>query len=394
MKYIVIGAGIIGNAIAREVSKRKIGDVLVMEKESDSAMHASGRNSGVIHSGINQRHGTKKSQLCLEGSKLLREYCLEKEIPMIECGTLIVALTEKERVDLKNLFAMAEKVGVPGVRIISHSELREREPFARGLEALLSPTGAVVAPKILVKHLQADAETFGAEYLFETTVKGIHGKTIATSRGDFQTDFIINCAGLQADEIAHMMGAGLDYSVIPFRGEYVSVPAKVNSMIYQVPDLRYPFLGVHLTNSVDGKILAGPTATISLGGKENYTKKYNFKEITKILFQKGFVPWVAKTLTDPASLNQIVYNLKLSHSPRFLAREIEKIYCEEVNHLDMSPHPAGIRAQLVNSKGNLVNDFYIEKTPNSLHLLNAVSPGMTSSLAFAKHITDNYLPRK
>lgn len=391
MRYAIIGAGIIGNAIAREISKRNIGEVIVLEKESDCAMHASGRNSGVIHSGINQRPGTMKAQLCLEGSRLLRDYCIEKNISMEECGTLIVALTEKEKIDLENLLVMAKKVGVPGVKIISRSELREREPFAIGLEALLSPTGAVVNPKSLVKSLQTDAESFGTEYQFNTIVKGISPNTITTTKKDFRADFIINCAGLQADEIAHMMGVGLNYSVIPFRGEYVSVSAKLNSMIYQVPDLRYPFLGVHLTKSTDGKILAGPTATISLGGKEDYTKNYNFKELSKILKQTGFIPWATRTLIDPSSLNQIVYNLRLSHSPNFLAKEIEKIYLGNINPCDMYIHPAGIRAQLVDSKGKLVNDFCIEKTPNSLHILNAVSPGMTASLAFAKHITDNYL---
>ncbi len=394
MNYIVIGAGIIGNALAREISKRNMGSVLVLEKEMDSAMHASGRNSGVIHSGINQRHGTMKAQLCLEGSRLLRDYCLEKGIAMKECGTIIVALTEKERKDLEHLFVMAEKVGVPGARLISQGELREREPFAKGLEALLSPTGAVVAQKSLVKSLQADAESFGAEYRFGTIVKEINGRTITTSHGDFKTDFIINCAGLQADEIAHMMGVGLNYSVIPFRGEYVSVPAKVNSMVYQVPDLRYPFLGVHLTSSTDGKTLAGPTATISLGGKEDYAKTYNLQSITKLLAQIGVIPWATKTLINPSSLKQIVYNLRLSHSPTFLAREIEKLYSGEIQLRDMRSHPAGIRAQLVDSNGNLVNDFCLETTPHSLHLLNTVSPGMTSSLAFAKHITDKYLLRK
>ncbi len=393
MRYTIIGAGIIGNAIAREISKKNIGSVLVLEKEVDSAMHASGRNSGVIHSGINQHYGTNKAQLCLEGSKLLREYCGERNIAMEECGTIIVALTEKERTDLENLLTMAKKVGVPGVRIISQSELREREPFAKGLEALLSPTGAIVAPKSLAKSLQADAESFGAKYRFNTIVQEINERTITTSKENFQTDFIINCAGLQADKIAHMLGVGLNYSVIPFRGEYVSVSAKVNSMIYQVPDLRYPFLGVHLTKSTDGKILAGPTATISLGGREDYAKKYSPIEISKILSQRGFIPWVARTLIDPASLKQITYNLRLSHSPKFLAREIEKIYSKEIKISEMYSHPAGIRAQLVDSNGKLVNDFCIKTTQNSLHILNAVSPGMTSSLAFAKHITDNYLPK-
>ncbi len=391
MKYCIIGAGVIGNAIAREISNRKLGEVIVLEKESESAIHASGRNSGVIHSGINQKPGTKKAELCLEGSKMLRDYCQEKKISMEECGTLVVALTEKERAKLKLMQEMALQIGVPGVRIISGEELREREPSANGLEALLSPTGAIVDARAVVKSLQKDAESNGAEYKFNTQVTDINRRTIITSNGEITADFIINCAGLHADKIAHMAGAGREYSMLPFRGEYVKIPAHIESMIYQVPDMRFPFLGVHLTKHIDGSVLAGPTATLSFGGREDYEKSQGLQGVPEFLRQKGFIKWAARTALTPASLKQLIYNLRLSNSREVLANEIDKIYDGHINPEDMEAHPAGIRAQLISSDGRLVNDFHIETMPGSVHILNAVSPGFTASLAFANYIAANYI---
>ena len=272
-KYIIIGGGIIGSSIAREIRKRDLGDVVVLEKEPDLGYHASGRNSGVIHSGINQTPGLLKAKICVKGNRMLRDYCRENGIPMSECGTLVIGRDDEEIRILDKLMYMGKELEVPGLKIIDKTELREREPFSNGLVALLSPTGAIVDSKALLKTIAKEAESLGVKYQFGAEVREISDNgAIKTGEETINADFIVNCAGLHADKIAHMMGVGLDYLIITFKGNYVKVPVPINSMLYQPPDLRFPFLGVHLTKKIDGSVVAGPTATLSFG-RENYDGK-------------------------------------------------------------------------------------------------------------------------
>jgi len=394
MKYCIIGSGIIGSAIAREIALRGIGDVEVIEKEEGLGKHASGRNSEVIHSGINQKPGTYKAKFCLEGSKMLREYCLSHGVPMEECGTIVTANSEKEIEALNHIYNLGKQVGVPGIRIISKSELTEREPYAKGLEALLSPSGAILDSKSLLEEVMEDAVSAGAIYSFGEKVLDISGGKIITEKSEINADKIINCTGLNADRIAHIMGVGKDYFIIPIRGDYLQVPLEVSSMIYQVPDLRFPFLGVHLTKKVNGGVIAGPTASLSLGGREDYDRKKGVLGLSEMICEPSFWRWGIDSLLDQAKLEQIVYNVKLSNSQNFFVEEIEKIYSGPIDSKKISPYRSGIRAQLVNSKGIMIDDFLIEETENSIHVLNTVSPGLTSSLAFAKHIVDKYIEKK
>jgi len=394
--YCVIGAGgIMGLGIAGEILLRGLGHVTLVDKEPKAGAHASGRNSGVIHSGINQKPGTEKARLCLEGSRILRQYCQERGVQMEECGTIVTALNDEDKAKLLHLKEMGDGVGVSGLRIISPEELREREPNAKGLEALFSPTGAIVDSHALLRSLENEVRSRGADILFNQEVRSIKGKTIELNGRYMTVDHIINCAGLQADRIAHFCGVGGGYRIIPFRGDYLKVPAKVNSMIYQVPDLRFPFLGVHLTKTVGGEVMAGPTANLSFGGREDYEVSNGFKGLREMALHPHFWMWAIRTLGSSATRQQIAYNRKIASSKDEFVKEVQKIYNGEIDPTDVVPYRSGIRAQLVTRTGRMVDDFLVLSGENSTHPLNVVSPGLTSSLAFAKYIVDRYIePRK
>ena len=384
--YVVIGGGIIGSAIARELGLRGTGKVTVLEKESSVGRHASGRNSGVIHSGINQKPGSVKARMCVEGNRRLREYCVKHAVPMQECGTLVVARQESELPVLDKLLAMGRECGVPGLTIIGNSELKEREPLANGKAALFSPTGAVVDSPALLKAVVADAQAQGVRYRYVHRVNGIKGTNISTTQGDINGDYVINCAGLYADNVAHMMGLGREYRIIPFRGEYMEVKnTDIRSMIYQTPDLRFPFLSIHLTREADGKVLAGPSAVLSFG-RESYDKEWHWHETATMVLSPQFLGLIS----NPSFLNVAFQNARTSLSKRAFHDQIRSL-APSVKLEDLVPARSGIRAQMVNSKGEMVDDILVEYREHSTHVLNAVSPGMTCSLAFADHVVREIL---
>ncbi|MBI4387560.1 MAG: L-2-hydroxyglutarate oxidase [Candidatus Omnitrophica bacterium] len=387
--FLVVGGGIIGTAIAREILLRKLGDVTILEKEDHLAEHASGRNSGVIHSGINQRPGSLKARMCLEGSKRLREFCRDHDVPMRECGTIVAAQNESDEKVLDQLLEMGRAVGVPKLQILSREELNEREPDAIGTKALLSPTGAVVDSRALLKRMAEEVMRLGGHYEFSACVTKINLRHVITNQTEYSFDHLINCAGLYSDQVAHQMGVGLEYTIIPFRGEYMEIKnssLRVQSMVYQVPDLRFPFLSVHLTREADGKLLAGPTAALSFG-RESYKKEFNWCE-TGAMFLK---PQFWGLLASKEFMTLAWMNAKISFSVREFLKEIQKI-CPKVSAKDIMPYRAGIRAQMVDRRGKMVNDLVVKFCENSTHVLNAVSPGMTASLAFAEYVVNGILP--
>lgn len=378
---IVIGGGIVGGAIALYIARRGLAKVTVLEKEPSLGHHASGRNSGVIHSGINQKPGTLKARMCVEGSRLLREYCRQRKVPMVECGTLVVARAESERKSLETLFELGKQCGVPDLRLLDHDELERREPGACGVQALLSPTGAVVDSLGLLKTVAQEAESLGVEFRYGHEVVGIDSGRVTTSHGTFQADHIVNCAGLYADKIAHWMGVGLEYQVIPFRGEYMEVSGcDVRSMIYRVPDPRFPFLSIHLTRETDGRVLAGPSAVLAFG-REAYDKEWHWRETAEMFASGSF--W--RMALRPSFLRLACENAKTSFSKGSFLREIQSLV-PSVRREQLKPARSGIRAQMVDRQGKLVEDILVHYGQDSTHVLNAVSPGMTSSLAFAEHV--------
>ena len=382
-QYVVIGGGIIGSSIAREIAIRKLGEVIVLEKEAGLGKHASGRNSGVLHSGINQKPGSLKARMCVEGNKKLRRYCREMGVPMKECGTLVVANTPQQERTLYTLLGMGTVAGVEGLSILSREELREREPCAEGTLALFSPNGAVVDSNALLNSVASEAMIHGVIYTLGCEVEEIKDGTLVSTKGVFHPKHIINCAGLYADRFAHMMGVGLDYRIIPFRGEYMQVEGvDIRSMVYQVPDLRFPFLGVHLTREVDGKVLAGPTAALSLG-RESYDKQIDVRETLEMMTSMNFL----RLIMSRTMLRLAYENMKMSLSKRAFVNAIREI-CPDVRGEDISTYRAGIRAQMVDRKGSMIEDILVEFREDSTHVLNAVSPGITCSMVFAEYVVD------
>ncbi len=384
MRYVIVGGGVIGTTIGLALARKKAGEITILEKENSIGQHASGRNSGVIHSGINQKPGSLKAKMCLEGSRRLREYCQQRRVSMVECGTLVVARDAKDLEVLERLKEMGAQCGVPALALIGRDELSNKEPSVQGIAALSSPTGATVDSLSLLLSLAADAKAAGVKYHLYEEVKRIEEGMLVTNRGSVKADHVINCAGLHADEIAHCMGAGQGYRVIPFRGEYMEVKGcELHGMVYQAPDLRFPFLSIHLTRETDGRVLAGPSAVLSFG-REAYDKQWQWHDALDMFFSRPFL----RLVTSREFLGVALRNARLSLSKRAFLEEIQKL-APGVKMEQLSPARSGIRAQMVDAQGRMVEDIVVEYRKDSTHVLNAVSPGMTCSLAFADHVVEN-----
>lgn len=392
-RYVIIGAGIIGSSIARELAQREVGEITVIEKEGHLGEHASGRNSGVLHSGINQVPGTMKARMCVEGNRRTRAFCERHGVRWEQCGTIVVARNRQEREVIDTLLDMGNKAGVEGLRIIDRDELKAREPEVEAPEALLSPTGSILDTTGFLCAVANDAESRGAKFVMGAKVTGYARcgahQAVITDLDTFPADHIINAAGLHADTIAHMMGAGEDYVVIPFRGDYLEIKNLVcNSMVYQAPDLRYPFLGVHFTKTVDGEVLAGPTATLSFG-REAYDKGIRLGEA---LWMAGKLPFW-KLVLSGEFIKLVIHNARVSFDQTEFLREVQGL-APGVEQGDIHPYRSGIRAQMVDRSGKMVSDLIVEYHPEQTHVLNAVSPGMTSALPFAEEVVNNIIGPK
>ncbi len=388
--YYIIGGGIIGTAIAREIRRRDLGDVLVLEKEDRLGMHASGRNSGVIHSGINQKPNTLKADICVKGSKMLRDYCEGYSGLYKKCGTIVTASNDGDKSRLKRLLENGLACGVKGLRIMGREELLEKEPNASGDEAIFSPDGAIVDSEMLLISMASEARSLGAEYILGCEVFGVRDNRLLTNKGVFEFGHAVNCAGLYADEIARFFNleTAKNLKVIPFKGDYKQVDININSMIYHPPQhTEFPFLGVHLTKTIDGRVLAGPTSTLSWRGRESYDGEYNLKEMGEILFSRNF-----RRLVKNKEFRKLAWeNAQISYNNRRFIKEINTLLNFSIEKREVKHYMSGIRAQMVSREGKMVNDFLIEQAKDSTHILNAVSPGMTCCLAFAEYVVENYV---
>jgi len=304
---------------------------------------------------------------------------------MNECGTLVVAQNKAEERVLFTLLGMGQVVGVPGLRVFDEPELKRREPEVRGVRALFSPTGAVVDSVKLLEAVSEEVKSLGGRYVMEAKVFRVsHGNVVESTKGDYQAGHIVNAAGLYSDQIAWMMGAGLNYVIIPFRGEYLMVEGVlVSSMVYQAPDLCYPFLSVHLTKSVHGELLAGPTATLAFG-RESYDKQIQWGETKDMLARPHF--W--KLILGREFLGLALHNGKISLLRSAFLSEIRKL-CPAACASGLKPYRSGIRAQMVDRSGRMLDDIVVEFKRDSTHILNAVSPGMTSCLAFSEYVVNH-----
>lgn len=396
---VVIGAGAIGASVALHLAKQGI-KVTVVEKEAGPALHQSGRNSGVIHAGYNLKPGSLKAKFCVAGSRRLRAYCREHGIPMFEGGILIVARTDAERAVLAELKRRAEANGV-GTRLVDESGIRAIEPAARGIEALQAPEGASFDSVAYVKQLLAEAGERGAKVVYDTRVERIEDPSLAVGRSDGQAvgqsvmvrtsngvvecKVVVSCAGLHADRLAGPLAE--DVRVIPFRGYYAElIPERrdlVRSHIYAAPDLNYPFLGVHLSRRVDGRVIVGPGAMLAFG-REGYSfSSVDLHDLWLSLTWPGFYG----LFREPRFLELVKDEVRKSLFLKYIWEEA-RLLVPELRSGDLVRSYAGNRAQLVSRDGTLVDDILVRETDHAVHVLNAVSPGLTCSLPFGEELAD------
>lgn len=392
--YLIIGAGVMGLTIARELVNQGAEDILILEKEAGLGRHASGRNSGVLHAGIYYAPGTARARSCFEGNQLMKAFCREKGLKLAETGKVIVAF---KPIELETLYELRNRALENGteVELVCAKDLAEYEPNARTADqALYSPHTAQIDPKEVLQALHDELVATGKVRIqFETHFKGAHESkksVVLTNKGDIEYRYLVNAGGAFSDKIAHAFDVGKQYQLLPFKGVYRKLKKEhsgfVRGNIYPVPNIKNPFLGVHFTKSVHGDVYLGPTA-IPAFGRENYGIIRGLDgEFFSILARDAKL-----MLTNEKFRNTALDEIGKYGFKRFfedagrLVRNLKKDMIEPSSKV-------GIRPQLVDIEtGELVMDFKVETRENSLHLLNAISPAFTSSMAFARMLVDEHI---
>lgn len=385
---VIIGAGIVGLATAyRLLERRPSLELIVLEKENGPARHQTGHNSGVIHSGIYYRPGSFKASLCVEGAKALVDFCRNHSIAYEICGKIVAATNGIEAERLQELWRRGTANGVPGMAVLSAAEARTIEPHVRCVRALWVPTTGIVDFRHVAKKFAELIVSRGGRVLFSQPVTAIRkGKarmTVTTPKGEFSTPLVINCAGLHADRVARLAGMTPPCRIVPFRGEYYSLQPHrrhlVRSLIYPVPDPRFPFLGVHFTRRIDGSVEAGPNAVLAWA-REGYTHRtVHMGDLLETLTYPGFVRLAHRYWKT--GLQEMIR----SCSKTLFAKALQKLV-PEVTAGDLAPGGAGVRAQALSPDGRLLDDFVILAQSGQVHVLNAPSPAATSSLAIGDEV--------
>jgi (S)-2-hydroxyglutarate dehydrogenase len=384
----IVGGGILGLAVGRELVRRRPGTrVVVFEKEDRVAVHQTGHNSGVVHAGLYYKPGSLKAQLCAKGRVLVREYVAEHGLPYDQCGKLVVAIDESELGRFDALEKTATANGVPGLRRVDATEIREIEPHATGLVALHSPETAITDFVAIAETVAGEIEAAGGEVRLSTEVmdigRTVGGITVTTARGPETLDRLIVCAGLQSDRLVADRKSGP--RIVPFRGEYMTVSeAKrefVRGMVYPVPDPRYPFLGVHFTRRVSGGLEVGPNAVLALE-REGYRRSdLRARDVRDIVTWPGF--WRLARQHWRTGVTEVRGTLSKRAYMRFAQR-----YVPDIGAGDVVRAGSGVRAQAVERDGSLVDDFRITQSDGVTNVRNAPSPAATSSFAIAEYVVD------
>ena len=386
----VVGGGIVGLAIARELTLRWPGaKVTVLEKEDRLGAHQTGHNSGVVHAGIYYKPGSLKAELCTRGRLLLQEFCAERGLPYEECGKLVVAVDPSELGRFEALEATARANGVPGLVRLEGTDITAVEPYAAGLVALHSPATAITDYGAVAAAYALDVEAAGGEVLLSTEVTGIRtgagGVDVTTARGPRRFSRLVVCAGLHADRVSRLADGIDGPRIVPFRGEYMSVRSAkadlVRGMIYPVPDPRYPFLGVHFTRRVGGGLEVGPNAVLGLA-REGYRRTdASWADVRSMATWPG--TWRMARQHWRTGLTEMRGSLSVRAYMRTAGR-----YVPEIGAADVVRAQAGVRAQAVDRDGSLVEDFRIGHQDGITTVRNAPSPAATSSLAIAEYVAD------
>ncbi len=386
--YAVIGAGIVGLSTALHLRKQNV-SVVVLEKEKEPGLHQSGRNSGVIHSGIYYKPNSSKSELSIRGRNLLIEYLKKKDINFRQEGKIVV---DNDLNKLENLLDRSIELDMEGVKIVRDDELLSIEPNSVMLNGLFVPQAGVVDYKEVVQAYAKDFIEMGGEIKYIEEIKEIENinglKSIKGNKDTYNCEFLINCAGLFSDEIAKLDNMSPNVKIIPFMGEYYKISniknKILNNMIYPLADPDLPFLGIHLTKTANGDIEAGPNAVLAFS-KEGYKwTDINFVDLTKVLTFPGMLKLGKKYFRTGIS------EMYRSLNKNIFVKEIQKLI-NGVDLSDIKQIPSGVRAQAVDKDGNLVDDFLFEEGENSLHVLNSPSPAATASLAIGESIVSKIL---
>ncbi|MET9489078.1 L-2-hydroxyglutarate oxidase [Nocardia sp. NPDC006630] len=385
--YCVIGGGIVGVATAYRLLDRHPGaSLLLVEKADALGVHQTGHNSGVIHSGIYYEPGSLKARLCRAGAQQTKEFAAAHDIPFRVCGKLLVATDSAEHARMLALYERSVTNGVE-VELLGTAELVRREPRVTGVGALYVPSTGIIDYQRVTEALADEVRAAGGEIVLGAEITAIDetadAVTVSGPSGSWRAARLVVCGGLQADRLARLAGVDTDLRIVPFRGEYYQLPPDrsdlVHTLIYPIPDPELPFLGVHLSPTIDGGLTVGPNAVLGLA-REGYRKgSVDLRDAREILGYRGFHRVAA------ANVRTGLREMRNSVFKRGYLAECRR-YCPELTRQDLLPREAGIRAQAVRRDGTLVHDFLLERTARSVHVLNAPSPAATSALPIAAHI--------
>jgi L-2-hydroxyglutarate oxidase len=387
---VVIGGGIVGLSVARTLLEKRPGiRVAVLEKEDDWARHQTGRNSGVLHSGIYYKPGSLKAKLCREGNRRLVDFCEQYGIRYELCGKVIVATTAAELPLLENLYQRGVANGLAAKKL-SAPEVKEIEPHVSCLAGVQVPSTGIVDFVGVCRRLAELVSAKGGELRLGTKVQGFrvdgNGGVLETSKGTLAARWVINCAGLHSDRVAQLAGAEPGARIVPFRGEYYELKPErrslVRNLIYPVPDPNFPFLGVHFTRMIDGSVHAGPNAVLSLKREGYHRTSFNLRDFVDTMTYGGF--WRLAAKHAKSGLEE----MHRSFSKEAFVRSLQKLI-PEIRGEDLIPGAAGVRAQALRPDGGLVDDFLIIHSPSAIHVCNAPSPAATACLEIARVIVEN-----
>jgi (S)-2-hydroxyglutarate dehydrogenase len=392
--FAIIGGGIVGLAAAREILRaRPNASIVVVEKENAVARHQTGHNSGVIHAGIYYAPGSLKARFCREGAAATKTFCAEQGIKFENCGKLLVATNHREHAQMEALFERAKQNGIKAERIDA-AGLRRLEPNVTGTGALLVPSTGIVDYKLVASAFAQIAAAQGADLQLGTEIIAIRedpdGVELSAVQQSWRARFLIVCAGLQSDRLAKLAEIKIDHRIVPFRGEFYTLPSSraglINHLIYPIPDPALPFVGIHLTRTIDGRIIVGPNAVLGFA-REGY-EKFSFqpRDVIDYIAFPGFWKVVGTHFGSGAE------EMRNSLWKQGYLGQCRK-YCPSLTLADLEPGLTGIRAQAVLRDGTLVHDFLFAETARMLHVCNAPSPAATSAIPIARMIAEKVLTR-
>lgn len=385
----IIGGGIVGLATAYRLLQRiPASKVLVLEKESGPGRHQTGHNSGVLHCGLYYAPGSARARMAVQGIRSMAAFCAEHDVPYELCGKVVVAAQEEEIPRLKALFERGKANGLEGLQVLRPEQIRELEPHATGLAGLHVPQEGIVDFIAAADAMAKKIQELGGEIRFSSGVTKLqenNGWIVHTTSGDYEADFLINCAGLHCDRVSRIAGNRDSTKIVPFRGEYYKLKPErqhlVRNLIYPVPNAKFPFLGVHFTRQIRGGVEAGPNAVLAFA-REGYRKTdISLRDTIETLTYPGFWKFL---LRYPVMCWE---EFTRSFSKELFCRSLQQLV-PEIGIEDLTQGGAGVRAQALSPAGELLQDFYFVRQARALHVLNAPSPAATASLAIADEVID------